>query len=125
MKQVIFQQMSSYSGGQSARNMSGGLPGRSVDDPRMMGIVDPGPVKERVLGLGSGRPEVPLPPGATSTLFVEGLPANCTRREVARILLCMDFGCLSVFLPLHFTFSRLFPSPCLKTSFARLLVTKK
>ncbi|PRQ60494.1 putative nucleotide-binding alpha-beta plait domain-containing protein [Rosa chinensis] len=78
-------QMSSYSGGQSARNMSGGLPGRSVDDPRMMGMVEPGPVKERVLGLGSGRPEVPLPPGATSTLFVEGLPANCTRREVAHI----------------------------------------
>lgn len=87
--QVMFQQMPSYSGGQSARTLSGGLPGRSVDDPRMMGMggVDPGaPVKDRVLGMGSGRPEAPLPPGATSTLFVEGLPPNCTRREVARIL---------------------------------------
>ncbi|XP_050149860.1 nuclear speckle RNA-binding protein A-like isoform X1 [Malus sylvestris] len=81
-------QISSYSGGQSARNMSGGPPGRAVDDPRMMGIggVDPGaPVKDRVLGMGSGRPDAPLPPGATSTLFVEGLPPNCTRREVAHI----------------------------------------
>ncbi|BFG23555.1 hypothetical protein CerSpe_098290 [Prunus speciosa] len=81
-------QMPSYSGGQSARTLSGGLPGRSVDDPRMMGMggVDPGaPVKDRVLGMGSGRPEAPLPPGATSTLFVEGLPPNCTRREVAHI----------------------------------------
>lgn len=32
------------------------------------------------------RDEVPLPPDASSTLYVEGLPANCTRREVARIL---------------------------------------
>ncbi|CAB4271634.1 unnamed protein product [Prunus armeniaca] len=81
-------QMPSYSGGQSARTLSGGLPGRSVDDPRMMGMggVEPGaPVKDRVLGMGSGRPEAPLPPGATSTLFVEGLPPNCTRREVAHI----------------------------------------
>ncbi|ONI25692.1 hypothetical protein PRUPE_2G315000 [Prunus persica] len=85
---LMFQQMPSYSGGQSARTLSGGLPGRSVDDPRMMGMggVDPGaPVKDRVLGMGSGRPEAPLPPGATSTLFVEGLPPNCTRREVAHI----------------------------------------
>ncbi|CAN6705971.1 unnamed protein product [Malus baccata var. baccata] len=81
-------QISSYSGGQSARNMSGGPPGRAVEDPRMMGIggVDPGaPAKDRVLGMGSGRPDAPLPPGATSTLFVEGLPPNCTRREVAHI----------------------------------------
>lgn len=53
-----------------------------------IGGVDPGAtVKDRNLGFGSTRPEVPLPPDATSTLFVEGLPANCTRREVARILL--------------------------------------
>ncbi|GMP70649.1 hypothetical protein CsSME_00029417 [Camellia sinensis var. sinensis] len=35
------------------------------------------------MGLGDGRP---LPSDASSTLFVEGLPANCTRREVSRIL---------------------------------------
>lgn len=86
----MFQQISSYGGGQSARTLGGAIPSRSVDDPRIVGIggVDPGAtVKDRNLGFGSARPEVPLPPDATSTLFVEGLPANCTRREVARILL--------------------------------------
>lgn len=53
-----------------------------------IGSVEPGTtVKDRTLGFGGGRPEVPLPPDASSTLFVEGLPSNCTRREVARILL--------------------------------------
>ncbi|KAH7538272.1 RNA-binding protein 1 [Ziziphus jujuba] len=81
-------QISSYGGGQSARTLGGAIPSRSVDDPRIVGIggVDPGAtVKDRNLGFGSARPEVPLPPDATSTLFVEGLPANCTRREVAHI----------------------------------------
>ncbi|KAI4384858.1 hypothetical protein MLD38_002957 [Melastoma candidum] len=31
------------------------------------------------------RDEAPLPPDASSTLYVEGLPSNCTRREVAHI----------------------------------------
>ena len=86
----MFQQVSSYGGGQPTRPMSGGMPGRPVDDPRLVGMggSDHGTnVKERALGFGSGRPEVPLPPDASSTLFVEGLPPNCTRREVARILL--------------------------------------
>lgn len=66
------------------------MPNRTVDDPRIvaLGGVDSGAtVKDRSMGFGSTRPEVPLPPDATSTLFVEGLPSNCTRREVARILL--------------------------------------
>ena len=70
------------------------MPSRNADDPRLMGVggVDPGPaVKDRSMGFGSGRPEVPLPPDASSTLFVEGLPANCTRREVARILYMIHF----------------------------------
>ncbi|XP_030501820.1 RNA-binding protein 1 isoform X2 [Cannabis sativa] len=78
----------SYAGGQPPRPISGGIPNRAVDDPRLMGIggVDPGAtIKDRTLGYGGGRPEVPLPPDASSTLFVEGLPANCTRREVAHI----------------------------------------
>lgn len=33
-----------------------------------------------------GRDILPLPPEATSTLYVEGLPPGSTRREVARIL---------------------------------------
>lgn len=105
MNQKMRQQISSYGGGQSARHMSGGMAGRPVDDPRIAGIggMDPGTTaKDRALGLGGGRAEVPLPPDATSTLFVEGLPSNCTQREVARILF---FGyrlntCIHCFLSL-------------------------
>ncbi|XVF51048.1 hypothetical protein PTKIN_Ptkin04bG0152600 [Pterospermum kingtungense] len=81
-------QLSSYSGSQSSRPMSGGMPARSVDDPRMVGIggVEPGQtIKDRNLGFGGGRPEPPLPPDASSTLFVEGLPSDCTCREVSHI----------------------------------------
>ncbi|KAL4363190.1 hypothetical protein GQ457_04G038280 [Hibiscus cannabinus] len=82
------QQLSSFSGSQSVRPMSGGMTHRSVDDPRLVGIggVDPGPtIKDRTLGFGSGRPEPSLPPDASSTLYVEGLPSDCTRREVSHI----------------------------------------
>lgn len=34
------------------------------------------------------RDTLPLPADASSTIYIEGLPSNCTRREVARILLC-------------------------------------
>jgi len=44
----------------------------------IMGIED--------VGMVGGRPEATLPPNANCTLYVEGLPADCTRREVARIL---------------------------------------
>lgn len=47
----------------------------------------------RGLGFGQqdlvGRPSrelLRLPPDASNTLFVEGLPSNCSRREVSRIL---------------------------------------
>ncbi|KAH7864837.1 hypothetical protein Vadar_034466 [Vaccinium darrowii] len=40
-------------------------------------------VKRLSVGLEGGRTEHPFPP-ASSTLFVEGLPANCTCREVSR-----------------------------------------
>ncbi|XP_012488611.1 nuclear speckle RNA-binding protein A isoform X2 [Gossypium raimondii] len=81
-------QLSSYSRSQSGRPMSGGMPGRAVDDPRMVGIggLDPGQtIKDRTIGFGSGRPEPRLPPDASSTLFVEGLPPDCTCREVSHI----------------------------------------
>ncbi|XP_050238860.1 RNA-binding protein 1-like isoform X2 [Mercurialis annua] len=74
-----------YNGGQSARPISG-VPSRPADDPRIegMGGLEPGPAgKDR--SLGSGRPEISLPPDASSTLFVEGLPSDCSRREVAHI----------------------------------------
>ncbi|XWS48613.1 hypothetical protein CRYUN_Cryun13aG0091700 [Craigia yunnanensis] len=81
-------QLSAYSGSQSARPKSGRMPGRSVDDSRIVGIggVDPGQtIKDRTFGFGGGRPEPPLPPDASSTLFVEGLPSDCTCREVSHI----------------------------------------
>uniref|UniRef100_A0A2P2KDN5 RNA-binding protein 2 isoform X1 n=1 Tax=Rhizophora mucronata TaxID=61149 RepID=A0A2P2KDN5_RHIMU len=80
-------QISSYAMGQSVQSITG-VPGRSVDDPRIVAIasMDSGDtVKDRILA-GGGGPEVSLPPDATGTLFVEGLPPDCTRREVARIL---------------------------------------
>ncbi|KAI3471243.1 hypothetical protein Pfo_027906 [Paulownia fortunei] len=80
-------QMSSY-GGDSGRSMSSGLGGHHhVDDPRVMAMGGSDPAvaaKSRPIGVG-GRPEIPLPPDASSTLFVEGLPANCSRREVSHI----------------------------------------
>ncbi|XP_022878568.1 RNA-binding protein 1-like isoform X3 [Olea europaea var. sylvestris] len=92
--------MSSYTGGEAGRSMSGGLGGHHlVDDPRLVAIGFSDTVvaaKRRSVGVGGGRPETPvgvgggrpeiaLPPDASSTLFVEGLPANCTRREVSHI----------------------------------------
>lgn len=105
---TMLQQVSSYGSGQPGRPLGGGMPGRTVDDPRLVGIggIDPGTtVKDRPLGFAGGRPEVPLPPDASSTLFVEGLPANCTRREVARIFL---LGSIILF-GISFV---LFSSPC-------------
>ncbi|XP_052184135.1 protein MATERNALLY EXPRESSED GENE 5-like isoform X2 [Diospyros lotus] len=81
-------QISSYGGSDSARPLGGGLSGRPVDDPRIIGLGGSDPVvttKSRSMGLGGGRPEISLPPDASNTLFVEGLPTNCTRREVSHI----------------------------------------
>ncbi|XP_026665186.2 RNA-binding protein 1-like [Phoenix dactylifera] len=72
----------SYGGGESLRPVAGGMGSHSVDDMHMMGV---GGIDGQSDGYGSGRPEMPLPPDASSTLFVEGLPANCTRREVSHI----------------------------------------
>lgn len=55
---------------------------------------DFGPPNGRDLGFGQqdlvgrrpGRELLRLPPDASNTLFVEGLPSNCSRREVSRIL---------------------------------------
>ena len=84
--------MSSYGAGDPPRPLSRGLPGHTIDDPRMMGVggIDPGMGgKSRSMGFGGGRSEMSLPPDASNTLFVEGLPGNCTRREVSRILFSM------------------------------------
>lgn len=77
----------------------GGLPGHSLSDPSVMG--HPGGGHDlarngRNVNYGGQLPvdtasmpgpeTVPLPPDASSTLYVEGLPSDSTRREVARIL---------------------------------------
>ncbi|XP_062191741.1 RNA-binding protein 1-like [Phragmites australis] len=67
--------------GGMAGAMSGGMAGYPVDDRRMMGVVG---MDSRGMGYGA-RPEPPLPPDASSTLYIEGLPADCTRREVSHI----------------------------------------
>jgi hypothetical protein len=43
-------------------------------------------VDSRNVGNGGAGPEIPLPPDASNTLFIEGVPTDCTRREVSRIL---------------------------------------
>ncbi|KAJ8536912.1 hypothetical protein K7X08_035313 [Anisodus acutangulus] len=80
-------QNSSYAGGESVRSMSNGVINHPIDSPRVMGTMGSEPVaaQSRTIGFGGGRPEVHLPPDASSTLFVEGLPANCTRREVSHV----------------------------------------
>ncbi|XP_010252574.1 PREDICTED: RNA-binding protein 1-like isoform X1 [Nelumbo nucifera] len=80
-------QLSSYESGESGRSM-GAISSRPVDDQRILGVGSMDSTvagKGRNMGFGGGRPEMPLPPDASNTLFVEGLPANCTRREVSHI----------------------------------------
>lgn len=80
------QQLPPFGGIEPPRPMGMGLGGRIHEDPRMMGMglggVDP---TNRDAGLLGPRHEIPLPPDASNTLFVEGLPSNCSRREVAHI----------------------------------------
>lgn len=80
-------QISSHVAGESARSMNSGISGHPIEDPRVMGIAgsDPLALRSRNVGMVGGRPEVSLPTDASSTLFVEGLPADCTRREVSHI----------------------------------------
>ncbi|MCL7041326.1 hypothetical protein MKW94_028625, partial [Papaver nudicaule] len=78
----------SFGGGESGRSLGGeGMLGHQMDDPRMLGIrsLDPGMApKSRDMGFPA-KQEIPLPPDASNTLFVQGLPANCTRRKVSHI----------------------------------------
>ncbi|KAK7279854.1 hypothetical protein RJT34_24913 [Clitoria ternatea] len=88
---------SAIGGGGLARGV-GGLPGHSLADPSVMGHPSGGPDIARngrnvnyggqlpVDAVSRPGPEtVPLPPDASSTLYVEGLPSDSTRREVAHI----------------------------------------
>ncbi|XP_006360156.1 RNA-binding protein 2-like isoform X3 [Solanum tuberosum] len=80
-------QISSHVASESSRSMHSGISGHPIDDPRVMGIggSDQLAFKSRNVGMVGGRPEATLPPDASSTLFVEGLPADCTRREVSHL----------------------------------------
>ncbi|XP_026384809.1 RNA-binding protein 1-like [Papaver somniferum] len=89
-----YKQAPSFSGEESGRSLGdGGMLGHQMDDPRMLGLrrfpLLPGmvPPKSRYMGLPSIKQEIPLLLDASNTLFVEGLPAFCTRREVAHIFL--------------------------------------
>lgn len=98
---------STYGSVGMARTMGGQMPGAPVADPSMMSRPGPlapdmapngrnagygGPLPMEAMGR-PGRETVPLPPDASSTLYVEGLPPDSTKREVARILLMSNIGC--------------------------------
>lgn len=72
----------------------GGNAGYPVDDRPMMPARG---MESRNAGYGGGMPEPPLPPDASNTLFIEGVPTGCTRREVSRILESITFLPLNIF----------------------------
>ncbi|KAH1230591.1 hypothetical protein AAZX31_10G214500 [Glycine max] len=82
----------------------GGLPHHSLTDPAVTGHPGGGHDLSRngrnvnyasqlpVDAASMPGPEtLPLPPDASSTLYVEGLPSGSTRREVARILFVLRY----------------------------------
>lgn len=75
-------QVSSYGLGESARNGPVDMPRHPIDDGRLTGV---GGTGRRTIEYGGHGRENPISPDASNTLFVEGLPANCTRREVSHI----------------------------------------
>ena len=84
-----------------ARGIGGGMSGLPISDsavmtrPRSAGLDlssngrDVSFVRQRQEDriASSDREMAQLPPDATNTLYVEGFPPDCSRREVARILL--------------------------------------
>ncbi|XP_031278670.1 RNA-binding protein 2-like [Pistacia vera] len=89
---------SALGGARSGRGVSGGMAGIPVADgvsgrPGIIGrdMVSNGPSRDLDDRLPvetmarPGRETLPLPPDASNTLYVEGLPPDTTRREVAHI----------------------------------------
>ncbi|KQK19651.1 nuclear speckle RNA-binding protein A [Brachypodium distachyon] len=66
--------------GGSIRPAAGANAGYQLDDRVAIGGVE-----GRNVGFGTGMPEPPLPPDASNTLFIEGIPNDCERREVSHI----------------------------------------
>ncbi|KAF8662222.1 hypothetical protein HU200_056423 [Digitaria exilis] len=78
--------------GEPIRPAVGGNAGYPVDDRSMMAARG---MDSRNMGYGGGMPEPPLPPDASNTLYIEGIPTGCTRREPGGdpIVLCfVDFA---------------------------------
>ncbi|KAL3524434.1 hypothetical protein ACH5RR_017268 [Cinchona calisaya] len=74
--------MSPFSRGESSRSLDARLGEHHVD----IGGSDPvRRIEGRSMAVGGGRPEIPVPSEASRTLFVQGLPLNCTRREVSHL----------------------------------------
>ncbi|KAG4952423.1 hypothetical protein JHK85_046290 [Glycine max] len=100
-----------------ARGGGGGLSGHSLADPAVMGRHGGGGSDLAPNGRGvnyggqlpvdavsrPGPETGSLPPDASSTLYVEGLPSDSTRREVARILFIL-MQCLGIFILLFIYF---------------------
>ncbi|CAL5209412.1 unnamed protein product [Lathyrus oleraceus] len=85
-------------GGVGLARAVGGMPGHSLGNPSIMGRPGGGPDLARnghnvnfgsqlpIGAVSRPRPEtIPLPPDASCTLYVEGLPSDSTKREVAHI----------------------------------------
>jgi len=110
------QQLSSFTSGEASTvgglglaRGGGGLSDHSLADPSVMGRHGGGGPDLAPNGRGvnyggqlpvdavsrPGPETVPLPPDASSTLYVEGLPSDSTRREVARILFIL-MQCLGI-----------------------------
>jgi hypothetical protein len=104
---LLLKQLSSFTSGEAStlrgvglgRASASGIPALPIADPAVLGrprAVAPDLAPNgRNIGLGGqhpldaprpGRETQPLPPDASNTLYVEGLPPDSTKREVARIL---------------------------------------
>ncbi|KAL5651237.1 hypothetical protein ACJX0J_036695, partial [Zea mays] len=78
-------QIQSFGGGHAGepiRPAVGGNAAYPVDDRSMMAARG---MDSRNIGFVGGMPEPPLPPDASNTLYIEGVPSDCTRREVSHI----------------------------------------
>lgn len=98
---VELQQIQSFGGGPAGepiRPAVGGNAGYPVDDRSMMAARG---MDSRNIGFGGGMPEPPLPPDASNTLYIEGIPTGCTRREVSRILRYIHLFRHSLFLNIY------------------------
>lgn len=94
--EIPLEPMSPYLEGATERSMDGLLSGHPLDHPKEAGTGrSSGAVSTKGQGMdvGVGSAKFPVHHDDSVTLFVEGLPVNCTAREVSRILfgVCIFF----------------------------------